>query len=507
MYKNIMFDLDGTVTDSGRAITSSVEYALADFGITDQPREKLNTFIGPSLYDSFEREYGFKGEDCDKAVALYRYIYEKERMYDVDIYEGIPELLEKLQNGGFKVFLITSKPLKFSVQILEKIGLSKYFDHMIGPDLTDHSSDKKRLIEKAISEQGLEKSECIMIGDTQYDIDGAVAAGVDSIAVTYGYGNVEAMKAAGATFFADSARDIGKILGVVSDMVDEIRRAFKTNDDIRDEGLTTPDDIERFDDIVYGENEKWQVLDVYRPRNAKGKLPVIISVHGGAWVYGDKERYQYYCMSLAQRGFAVVNFTYRLAPEFKYPAPLVDTDLVARFVVENSEKYGFDLGNVFAVGDSAGAHILGLYACMLTNTSYAQKFDIKLPDGFSFKAIALNCGVYRIDKKDGREQDLDLMKLFLLGGATEDELKDISVAEHITKEFPPVFVMTADGDFLKDQPGNIIGKLLDENVPFTFRYYSVPEMQLGHVFHLNLRLSEATRCNDEECAFFKGFVD
>jgi acetyl esterase/lipase len=212
-------------------------------------------------------------------------------------------------------------------------------------------------------------------------------------------------------------------------------------------------------------------------------------------------------MSLAQRGFAVVNFTYRLAPEFKYPAPLVDTDLVARFVAENSEKYGFDLGNVFAVGDSAGAHILGLYACMLTNNSYAQKFDIKLPEGFLFKAIALNCGVYRIDKKDGREQDLDLMKLFLLGGATEDELKDISVAEHITKEFPPVFVMTADGDFLKDQPGNIIGKLLDENVPFTFRYHMAPEMQLGHVFHLNLRLSEATRCNDEECAFFKGFID
>ena len=80
MYKNIMFDLAGTVTDSGRAIISSVEYALSDFGISDQPQEKLKTFIGPPLYDSFEREYGFKGKDCDKAVGLYRYIYEKERM-------------------------------------------------------------------------------------------------------------------------------------------------------------------------------------------------------------------------------------------------------------------------------------------------------------------------------------------------------------------------------------------------------------------------------------------
>ena len=97
MYKNIMFDLDGTVTDSGRAIMSSVEYALSHFGITDQPREKLQTFIGPSLFDSFEREYKMNGEDCEKAVSLYRSVYEKDRMYDVDIYEGIPELLDKLK--------------------------------------------------------------------------------------------------------------------------------------------------------------------------------------------------------------------------------------------------------------------------------------------------------------------------------------------------------------------------------------------------------------------------
>lgn len=104
MYKNIMFDLDGTVTDSGRAITSSVEYALEQFGITDRSKSKLESFIGPSLYDSFEREYGLTGEDCDKAVSLYRYIYEKERMYDVDIYEGIPELLQELSDCDMTVF-------------------------------------------------------------------------------------------------------------------------------------------------------------------------------------------------------------------------------------------------------------------------------------------------------------------------------------------------------------------------------------------------------------------
>lgn len=291
----------------------------------------------------------------------------------------------------------------------------------------------------------------------------------------------------------------------MSELVEMIRKNFKENDDIRDFGLTTPDDIERFDDIVYGEDAKWQVLDVYRPKDAKGKLPVIISIHGGAWVYGDKELYQYYCMSLAQRGFAVVNFTYRLAPKFKYPAPIIDTNLVAGFVVDNSEKYGFDLNNIFAVGDSAGGHLLGLYSCLTTNKEYAREMGIEPPKGFSLKAVALNCGVYVVD--GSRDQDLSLMKEFLPGGATKEELKEISVAEHITGDFPPAFIMTADGDFLKDQPRIIIDKLLAVNVPHVFRYYSIPEKQLGHVFHLNMKLSEAAKCNDEECAFFRGFVD
>ncbi len=214
MYKNIMFDLDGTVTDSGRAIMSSVVYALSHFGIKDQPIEKLQTFIGPSLYDSFEREYGMVEEDRNRAVSLYRSIYEKERMYDVDIYDGIPELLDSLKKSGHTVFLVTSKPLVFSEKIMEKIGLAKYFDHMIGPDLSDHSSDKKRLIEKAVEENALHKEECVMIGDTRYDIIGALEAGVDSIAVTYGYGKTEEMKEAGATYIADSVQAVAGLLGV-----------------------------------------------------------------------------------------------------------------------------------------------------------------------------------------------------------------------------------------------------------------------------------------------------
>ena len=124
----------------------------------------------------------------------------------------------------------------------------------------------------------------------------------------------------------------------MSQMSDMIRKMFHEGDVKRDAGLTTPEDIVRFDNIQYGTIEpKWQMLDVYRPKNITGKLPVILSVHGGGWVYGDKDVYQFYCMSLAQRGFAVVNYSYRLAPEYKYPASFEDTKDVCDWIIHDLE--------------------------------------------------------------------------------------------------------------------------------------------------------------------------
>ena len=214
MYRNIMFDLDGTVTDSGRAITGSVECALSRFGYYNQPLEKLKTFIGPSLFDSFSREYGMNEEDATLAVKYYREDYEKGRMYDVDLYEGIPELIRELKNRGFRIFLVTSKPGHFSVRIAEHIGLLPYFEDVITPTLTDHSSDKRLLIDRAVSEYGLNREECLMIGDTRFDILGAKDAGVDSVGVTYGYGKKEELVEAGATYLADSAGEIPVVAGL-----------------------------------------------------------------------------------------------------------------------------------------------------------------------------------------------------------------------------------------------------------------------------------------------------
>lgn len=285
---------------------------------------------------------------------------------------------------------------------------------------------------------------------------------------------------------------------------DMVRKMFAEGDAVRDAGLETPEDVIRYDDIPYGEDPVWQVLDVYRPKGKEGKLPVIISVHGGGWVYGDKSVYQFYCMSLAQRGFAVVNFSYRLAPENKFPASLEDTNSVFRFVEKNREKYGFDIRNVFAVGDSAGAHNLALYAAILTNPDYEQNYDFILP-AFRLQAIALNCGAFLIDVS---KQDLttQLMADFLPYGGSENEIHMISPIHHITGAFPPVFMMTAVDDFLKDQPALVIPVLMEKKIPFVFRYYGTKDNPLGHVFHCNIRLEDAKICNDEECAFFREYI-
>ncbi len=293
----------------------------------------------------------------------------------------------------------------------------------------------------------------------------------------------------------------------MSETSDMVRKMFQEGDDKRDAGLTTPEDVTRYDDIVYGTDEKWQVLDVYRPKNMEGKkLPVIVSVHGGGWVYGDKERYQYYCMNLAQRGFAVVNFTYRLAPEYKYPAPLEDANLVFTWVLKHAAEYGFDSEHIFAVGDSAGAHCLGLYTAVCTNAEYAKKYTFQVPEGFVPTAIALNCGAYQIIMT-GKGDDLTekLMNDYLPEGGSGEEIALVSLADYVTENYPPTFFMTAVDDFLKNQAPILATKLAECNVPFVYRFYGDSENKLGHVFHCNIKTEDARLCNDEECEFFRKF--
>ena len=293
----------------------------------------------------------------------------------------------------------------------------------------------------------------------------------------------------------------------------QIRRAFGSNDKKRDDGQTTPQDITRYDDILYGNDtklKKWQYLDVYRPKaavEADGslkKLPVIISVHGGAWVYGDKDRYQWYCMRLAQRGFAVVNYSYRLAPEAKFPASLQDTEKVFHWTADNATVYGFDTSNVFAVGDSAGGHLLSLYTDAITNKEYGKNFDFIHEKNLTLRGVALNCGKYTLDDKD--PQIKLLLSGFMPKGGTKEEVELLDTAAHADKNFPPAFIMTCEGDFLKAQ-APVMKKALDDlGVKNEFHCYGTEEKPLWHVFHCDPKLEEAVVCNDDECNFFRSLI-
>ena len=292
----------------------------------------------------------------------------------------------------------------------------------------------------------------------------------------------------------------------MSQASDTMRREWKINDAKRDAGLTTPDDIQRFDDIQYGPDPVENKLDVYRPKNAQGKIPVIVSVHGGGWVYGDKELYQFYGMNLAQRGFAVVNFTYRLAPEVKFPAPLEDTNNVIRWMYENQEEYGLDMDHVFMVGDSAGGHLCGLYSAICTNPEYAVNYTFKVPNGFVPQAVALNCGAYNPLSEVGvlgDEQDQELMGEFLPEKGSEKERALVNVTDHVTEKFPPVYLMTCVGDFCRPQAPLLETVLKKNGVYYEFKTYGTEENPLYHVFHLTMQEPEGQKCNDEECDFFR----
>lgn len=211
-YRNIFFDMDGTITNSGHAIMSTAHYTLDHFGYHNEPEEKLRRFVGPSLMDSFQNLYGFSEEKAGEATRIYRQKYESGVMYDVTIYPGIRQLLTDCNASGLSCFVVTSKVEESAILILEKLGIMSLFRAVIGPDRNDPSSNKERLIDRAIDEYHLVRKECIMIGDTHFDIDGAHDAGIDSVAVTYGYGDPDSIRSSHPVYTADTPADISALL-------------------------------------------------------------------------------------------------------------------------------------------------------------------------------------------------------------------------------------------------------------------------------------------------------
>lgn len=211
MYKYILFDLDGTLTDPGEGITKSVEYALNKYGIQVEDRRSLYKFIGPPLTDSFSEFYGFSEEKSIEAVSFYREYFGVTGLFENEVYPGITSLLEKVKSNPnvLKLAIATSKPEEYTLRILEKFDLMKYFDVVCGATMSGSRVKKADIIAYALESAGVEdRSEVIMVGDRHHDIDGAKANGIKSIGVTYGYGSREELEEAGADYIVSAPMEI-----------------------------------------------------------------------------------------------------------------------------------------------------------------------------------------------------------------------------------------------------------------------------------------------------------
>lgn len=220
MYKYLLFDLDGTITKSEEGIFNCIKYALDWAGILYPEYRVFRSFIGPSLYDSFVREFGMDDAKAKEMVAKYRERYNVVGLFEAEVYDGVADTLCALKEKGCILSVATSKPTEPTLRILEKFGVGKYFDVVVGSNPDGTGSDKKHIISQVLeslkknhglTEDMIKSNQVVMIGDRRYDIEGGKACGLQTIGVLYGYGSREEFEAAGADNIVESPEEILKL--------------------------------------------------------------------------------------------------------------------------------------------------------------------------------------------------------------------------------------------------------------------------------------------------------
>ncbi len=213
MYKYVLFDLDGTLTDPALGITNSVIYALSRFGIEVSDRSSLYKFIGPPLVYSFKTFYNFTDEQAVLALNYYRERFQNGGLFENEIYNGIDHLLAALKANGSKIILATSKPEEFAEQILEHFDILKYFDFVAGNTLSEMRPEKRDVIMHILANfPDLSGENAVMVGDRSYDVAGSGEFSIPCIGVAYGYGGEDELRSSGAAAVAESVQELEKML-------------------------------------------------------------------------------------------------------------------------------------------------------------------------------------------------------------------------------------------------------------------------------------------------------
>lgn len=209
-YNTILFDLDGTITDSGAGVMHGMELVLAHYGLPVPDRKALRVIIGPPLRDSLLR-FGIRAKDVEPALELYRQFYNTRGWLENLVYPGIEPMLMDLKRHGLRLCVATSKPEDIAVQVLAHFGLAGYFDRICGAS-RDASRDSKESVIAWLLTQEENNASMVMVGDTHYDVLGAAAFGIDTIGIAWGYGLPEEMQQSGAIAIAHTPCELTAML-------------------------------------------------------------------------------------------------------------------------------------------------------------------------------------------------------------------------------------------------------------------------------------------------------
>lgn len=203
-YKNILFDLDGTLIDSYEGIACGIDKVVEEFGV-ELPKNVYKYFIGPPLTESFSKY--LPDLDIKEVLKVFRSYYLTVGVYEYCLYDGIKDMLSTLKSQGYKLYVATSKREDTAIAILEHSDILGYFERVFGAGF-ETRKEKFEVLEYAFADSDIVKSESVLIGDTMYDVDGARIVGIDSIAIAYGFGDNEVLKASDAVAFLNSPQDI-----------------------------------------------------------------------------------------------------------------------------------------------------------------------------------------------------------------------------------------------------------------------------------------------------------
>ena len=216
-YDVIAFDLDGTLSDPAKGLIQGFVYCFKKLNLPYESEEWLRRYIGPSLYEEWQEDFGFTPDEANAAIEVFREYYNVYGWWDNTLYPGIPEMLSALKSAGKTVVLATSKPLDTAKKVLELFGLTDCFDFIGGAG--NHQNDQKwQVLKWSLENVGIDVTRkddlerCILVGDRKYDAEGAKICGIDSMGVLYGHGTIEEMEASGFTLLVDSVLDISKTL-------------------------------------------------------------------------------------------------------------------------------------------------------------------------------------------------------------------------------------------------------------------------------------------------------